>query len=124
MHITIDVNIKGLDFLTALLGQVKTVEETKKTVSPRGNKSAAQKAPEPEPAAEDPTENPSAPVEEVDELAKIPTIEELKAAAVEKGKTPESKAAIKKLLASFESTSISAIPEGKRAAFLASLEDL
>lgn len=123
MHITIDVNIKGLDFLTALLGQVKTVEETKKTVSPRGNKPAAQKAPEPEPA-EDPAENLSAPVKETDELAKIPTIEELKAAAVEKGKTPESKSAIKKLLASFESTSISAIPESKRAAFLASLEGL
>ncbi len=93
--------------------------ESKKNTAPRNTKPAAP-AKVPEPVTEEPTEDDTAPTE----AEAIPTVEELKKAAVEKGKTPEGKAAIKKLLTQFESPSISAIPEDKRAAFLAALGDL
>lgn len=54
----------------------------------------------------------------------IPTVVELRAKAQEKGTTPEGKQAIKALLDSFESKSISDIPEEKRVAFLRKLEAL
>jgi|GEM_PF-2974548 len=54
----------------------------------------------------------------------IPTVVELRAAAQEKGKTPEGKQAIRELLNKFGSKSISDVPEKKRAAFLAELEAL
>lgn len=58
------------------------------------------------------------------ETEEIPTVVELRAAAQEKGKTPEGKKAIKALLNEFESKSISDVPEEKRAAFLHKLENL
>lgn len=104
--------------------------EPKKNTAPRTNKPATPKTPEPEPATDDtPTTNePEAdneiPATKEPDTTEIPSITELKEAAVAKGKTPEGKAAIKKLLTSFESPSISAIPEDKRSAFLAALEEL
>lgn len=92
--------------------------ESKKNTSPRNNKPAAPaKAAEPDPGdTAEPKEDGNTPIEET---AEISSVTEIKEAAVEKGKTPEGKAAIKKLLTEFESPSISAIPEDKRAAFLA-----
>ncbi|GEO27053.1 hypothetical protein AAC03nite_28380 [Alicyclobacillus acidoterrestris] len=52
----------------------------------------------------------------------IPTVVDLRAKAQEKGSTPEGKKAIKALLEEFESKSISAVPEERRAEFLARLE--
>ncbi|CQR71653.1 hypothetical protein SOV_04460 [Sporomusa ovata DSM 2662] len=86
--------------------------------SSHSNKAATSKATEPATDTTLPAET------EKTEEETIPTVNELKEAAVAKGKTPEGKKAIKDLLASFESPSISAIPEDKRAAFLAALKDL
>ena len=98
--------------------QVKPAETKKR-------KPAAPQTPETDPVVEDapPTEV-TPPAEEDAPVVEIPSIEDIKKVAVEKGKTPEGKAAIKKLLTSFESPSISAIPEEKRAAFLAALEEI
>jgi hypothetical protein len=54
----------------------------------------------------------------------IPSVVELRAAAQQKGTTPEGKKAIKDLLNKYGSPSISAIPEDRRAKFLAALEAL
>lgn len=54
----------------------------------------------------------------------VPTVVELRAKAQEKGETLEGKKAIKALLEEFSSKSISDIPEEKRSAFLARLEEL
>lgn len=52
----------------------------------------------------------------------IPDAVTLRAAAQEKAKTPEGKAAIKELLKQYDSKSISTIPEDKRADFLKDVE--
>lgn len=98
---------------------IQKTAEPKKNTAPRDNKPAAPKTTEPDPSDDDATSGTA------DEAADtIPTVEEIKKAAVEKGKTVEGKKAIKDLLVSFESKSLSAIPEDKRSAFLAALEDL
>lgn len=96
---------------------------------PRASRVAEPRQPEPaqvEAAAEATpaaVEADPAAVEEPETVA-APSVVELRAAAQEKGKTMEGKKAIKDLLNSFESKSISDIPEAKRAAFMAALEDL
>lgn len=54
----------------------------------------------------------------------IPDIVTLRAAAQEKGKTVEGKAAIKSLLGQFGAKSISDVPDAQKAEFLAALEAL
>ena len=54
----------------------------------------------------------------------MPTVVELRAAAQQKGATPEGKQAIKALLDEFGSRSISEVAENKRSAFLSRLEAL
>lgn len=84
-----------------------------------------EKQQEPEPAKEPEMtsdESPE-PAPEVDP-ENVPTVVELRAKAQEKGKTPEGRKAIKALLEEFSSKSISDIPEEKRSAFLARLEEL
>ncbi|MGM1047630.1 MAG: hypothetical protein ACQEXX_15970 [Bacillota bacterium] len=54
----------------------------------------------------------------------IPSVVDLRAKAQEVGKTAEKKKAIKVLLNKFESPSISDVPEDKRIAFMAELENL
>lgn len=121
--------IKELAITDVVNTQTKPAEaaaDHKKNTAPRDNKPAAQKEPDPNPTTT--TTAPSdddATSEAANEATDtIPTVEEIKKTAVEKGKTVEGKKAIKDLLVSFESKSISAIPEDKRAAFLAALEDL
>lgn len=53
-----------------------------------------------------------------------PNVVDIRKVAQQKGKTPEVKKAIKALLDEFGSKSISDVPEEKRAAFLARLEEL
>lgn len=107
--------------------------EAPKAEKPARGRSAA-KASEPakgtpttseEPKGETHGESDSAPVEDKPaEESPAPTIVELRAKAQEVGITPEVKKAIKTLLDEFKSKSISDVPEEKRAAFLARLEDL
>lgn len=59
-----------------------------------------------------------------DKAEAIPDVVELRAKAKEKGSTAEGKKAIKALLDEFGSKSISDVPEEKRAAFLAALEEI
>ena len=54
----------------------------------------------------------------------VPTVVELRAMASEKGKTPEAKKAIKALLDSYGSKSISDVAENQRVGFLKELESL
>lgn len=102
-----------------------TTPESKKTAS-RVNKPAAAKPAEPDSAPADTKETvkPEEPQQDHDSDQEIPDVTALRAAAREKGKTPEGKKAIKALLTNFESKSISDIPEDKRSAFLAALEEL
>lgn len=58
------------------------------------------------------------------EAVNVPTVVELRAAAQEKGNSPEGKKAIKDLLNRFGSPSISALRDDQRAAFMAALEEL
>lgn len=51
-----------------------------------------------------------------------PSVAEIRDCAKEKGKTAEGKAAIKSLLETYNSKSISTLPEESRAAFMADLE--
>ncbi|MED0670617.1 hypothetical protein P4S95_10430 [Aneurinibacillus aneurinilyticus] len=59
-----------------------------------------------------------------DKAEAVPDVVELRAKAKEKGSTAEGKKAIKALLDKFGSKSISDVPEEKRAAFLAALEEI
>lgn len=52
------------------------------------------------------------------------TVAEIRDCAKEKGKTAEGKAAIKSLLETYNSKSISTLPEESRAAFMADLEEI
>lgn len=81
-----------------------------------------EKPQDPEPVKEQEAKDESA--ESTTESENAPTVVELRAKAQEKGTTPEAKKAIKALLEEFGSKSISDIPEEKRAAFLAALEEL
>lgn len=68
---------------------------------------------------------PENPEPEIQEKQKnIPDVVDLRKVAQEKGKTPEGKKAIKGLLQKYGCQSISAVPEEKRAEFLAELEAL
>ncbi|TWH46358.1 hypothetical protein [Sporomusa sp. KB1] len=119
--------IKELSATGVVHTQTKPAEAAAdpKKNAPRNNKPTAQKTPEPDPATTTAPSDDDATSETAEEAADtIPTVEEIKKAAVEKGKTLEGKKAIKDLLVSFESKSLSAIPEDKRAAFLAALEEL
>lgn len=79
---------------------------------------------EPETTDESTESTDSEETDQSDDQEYTPTVVELRAKAQEKGKTPEGKKAIKALLEEFGSKSISDIPEEKRAAFLARLEEL
>ena len=125
MRIHLSVEAETTEELLAAIkeltaGGVTVHTQTKPEKNPRNKPAAPAKAPEPAADTADPKGDDTA----SGEAEEIPTVEELKKAAVEKGKTLEGKVAIKKLLASFESPSISAIPEDKRAAFLTALEGL
>lgn len=54
----------------------------------------------------------------------IPTVEDVREVAQDKGKTPEGKKAVKALLIEFESKNLTTLPEEQRAAFLARLKAL
>lgn len=71
-----------------------------------------------------PTPAPDRQAEEAANYVNVPDVVELRAAAQEKGKTDEGKAAIKALLVQFGSKSISEVPDGRKAEFLAALEAL
>ncbi|GIM47004.1 hypothetical protein DNHGIG_25530 [Collibacillus ludicampi] len=98
---------------------VSTQEEPEKPKRTNRTTTKPDKQQDPEPANEPEDKNAESP-----EPENVPTVVELRAKAQEKGKTPEGKKAIKALLEKFESKSISDIPEEKRAAFLAALEEL
>lgn len=128
--------------VTALSGQAVTVvaggaaapetpapatrSRTRRT-EPAGDEPAPT-PPEPEtpsePATPSEPESTTPPAPETESDAPAPTVVELRSKAQEKGTTPEEKSAIKALLVEFESKSISDVPEGKRAAFLAALDEL
>lgn len=106
--------------------QVKHAETADAKKSSRSNKPAAPKATESDPVTEITPDKAAEPEksDEPTEKQDIPTVVDLRAAAQEKGKTPDGKKAIKNLLTSFESKSISDVPENKRAAFLEALGEL
>lgn len=87
-------------------------------------KPAAKQPKKPEHIQEELDLQPTEEQEPEPETENIPTVVELRAAAQEKGKTPEGKRAIKALLQEFGSRSISDVPEEKRAAFMARLKEL
>lgn len=61
--------------------------------------------------------------EDTEEFVHVaPSVAEIRDCAKEKGKTAEGKAAIKSLLETYNSKSISTLPEESRAAFMADLE--
>lgn len=108
-----------------------TLEEPDKTEKPKRTSRAASK---PEPAKQSDPEPANTSDDEPDqepettggdeEETEVPSVVDLRAAAQEKGKTPEAKKAIKALLDKYGSKSISDVPEKKRAAFLAELNEL
>ena len=129
MNITLNIQAETPEEIMAAVVELAAtggpaIPVSKKTPS-RANKPAAAK-----PAEQDTTPDtketgkPEEQHQDSDAGQDIPDVTVLRAAAQEKGKTPEGKKAIKDLLTSFDSKSISAIPEDKRAAFLAALEDL
>jgi len=76
----------------------------------------------PDTAAEEPMESEEPSTET--ETEEIPTVVELRAAAQEKGGTPEGKKAIKALLDEIGSKNLTEIPEEKRAAFIQKLGEI
>jgi hypothetical protein len=126
MNITVNIVAETpeevMTAITKLATFGKTSEQVKKP-STRGNKAVEPEKPvEPEQPVKEEIPNKSQTEDPIS--AAVPTVVELRAAAQEKGKTPEGKKQIKNLLNSFDSKSISAVPEDKRVAFLAALEEL
>ncbi|CAM3940593.1 MULTISPECIES: hypothetical protein [Paenibacillus] len=71
----------------------------------------------------DPVQNEADP-DDFDEDVEIPSVVDLRAKAQEVGKDPKKKPAIKKLLEEFDCKAVSDVPEEKRIAFMAALEEL
>lgn len=95
------------------VAQVAPQEPPKKRTKPKKEVPAEEEAQE-EQKAED--------TEEFVHVA--PSVAEIRDCAKEKGKTAEGKAAIKSLLETYNSKSISTLPEESRAAFMADLETI
>lgn len=109
--------LAGLAAITGGAVTTKTVTATEEPSKPkRSKKQERQQDPEPE-AADESTDSTIDP-------ENIPAVVDLRAAAQAKGTTLEGKKAIKALLDEFGSKSISDVPEEKRSAFLAKLEEL
>ncbi|MNW51691.1 hypothetical protein D3C74_291830 [compost metagenome] len=77
-----------------------------------------------EPTPESQVENTGTDESEQNEGVEIPSVVELRAKAQEVGQDAKKKPKIKELLNKYDSPNISEVPEDKRAAFMAELEDL
>ncbi len=112
--------------LAATMGTTPFTATDSGKAAPRASKQTTIKPAKPDakPAEQEAASEPEEPQQDSDCTQDIPDVTALRAAAQEKGKTPEGKKAIKALLVTFESNSISSIPEEKRAEFLAALEAL
>lgn len=94
------------------VAQVAPQEPPKKRTKPKKEVPAEEEAQEEQTTAKDTEEFVQA----------VPSVAEIRDCAKEKGKTAEGKAAIKSLLETYNSKSISTLPEESRAAFMADLE--
>lgn len=129
MNITLNIQAGSpaelQEAIAGLAGIVGSVVTTQPPVQEEKPKRSSRTTSKPEKQQDpEPVNEPEETVDERSEPENIPTVVELRAAAQAKGTTPEGKKAIKALLDEFGSKSISDLPEEKRAAFLARLEEL
>ena len=138
MNFVITINGEGAEFAQALRALKAVADSTdgyeittgtvQATVEEKPKKNSRSKLdPEPMKAAEaDPvaSENETEAELDLEDDAPVPTAVELRAMAQKVGTNADKKKAIKALLDTYESKSISDVPEEKRAAFLADLSGI
>ncbi|MCM3494533.1 hypothetical protein M4D52_13915 [Paenibacillus lactis] len=98
-------------------------QEVTKQRTTRKSSEVKKEQPKEEPE-KDPSQNVADPDDFDGEDIEIPSVVDLRAKAQEVGKDPKKKPAIKKLLEEFDCKAVSDVPEEKRIAFMAALEEL